>query len=139
MTKYVKITNIIAIPDDAVGEGEDHESIIADLMMNVGDFVDASGMNLLDVCLHEMTLVETSWLDSITTPEADEDDDEDWVFTPSLPTINLTPAPASPAQKPQGVPQLNLTGIDPTSPEAEDIIQQYSDATTPEPEADDAT
>lgn len=140
MTKYMKVTTIIAIPDDAIPEGYDHESIIADLMMNVEDHIDNAGMHLNDVCIHEMTLVETSWLDSITQPDSDDDDDDDgWVFTPAPPTISVTPAPAMQAQQPQGVPQLDLTGVDPTSPEAEDIIQQFVDATTPEPDADDAT
>lgn len=139
MTKYFRLSYTVAVPEDALTHGYDEANILAGFHMSLEDGVDNAGCHLIDTAITEMSMVETSWLDAvIDTVHDDDDDDFDEVFSfeprpsPSVPpTLRATP--------PQGKPHLNMAGVDPASPEAEDIVQRFVDATTPDPDADNAT
>ena len=138
MTKYFRLSYTVAVPDDALTHGYDEEGILATFQMSLEDGIDNAGCHLVDTAITEMSMVETSWLDTVLEVGADDDDDDDDVFSFDYRPHSSVPSILR-ASPPQGVPRLDMTGIDPESPEGQDIIQQYADATTPDPDADDAT
>lgn len=139
MTKYVKIVSIVAIPDDAIGEAVDHQMVAAELSLGMQDLVDNAGCYLLDTSHIALQLVESDWLNSVTSADDEDDEDDDPWSWETPPTARFTVPIINKAEEPQGIPILNMGGVDPQSPEGQDIIQAFCDATIPEPDADDAT
>lgn len=142
MTKYLKVVTVICIPDDVLTDGGgDPEMVAAEICHGMQDWVDNAGCYLLESSVHAMSMVESSWLDAVTQAD-EEDDEEDDLFSWATPTpvVNrFIPPLISKAEAPQNIPLLNMGGIDPESPEGQDIIQQFVEATTPDLDADDAT
>ena len=128
MTRYFKVTISVAVPetdDDADDEQK--------LLEHIEDMFGYGEAILLDSALHEQTLVDSTWLQSVL-PDIDDEDDDWWPDTTFATTTGSTPpsagAPASPPQS----PTLNMNGVDPDSPEAEDIREAFIEATTPDPD-----
>lgn len=123
MTRYFKVIISVAVPE--TDDIDDEQKLLEHIeeMFGYGEAI------LLDSTLHEQTLVDSTWLQSVL-PDSDDEDDEWWPDTTFVGTPPSAGAPASPPQS----PTLNMIGVDPDSPEAEDIREAFIEATTPDPD-----
>lgn len=134
-TQYFKVTVAVAY---RVNDPSDPQLEPADAIRDqVEEMFSYSDINLLDVCVHEQTLVDADWLESVLPDgmPADEDD-EDLDLWDGLTDANTTPRLAPPsagieAEQPTSR-GLDLTGIDPFSAEADDIREAHTEAITPD-------
>lgn len=116
MTSYLKVHLTLAVPNDAMNEINWSLELAKDELEQVGILV-------CDMDIAPMTLVSTEWLQQSMEDADDDDGSFDW--RPSAPSIGVTANPPQP---------LDLTGIDPDSPEADDIREAMVEARTPDPD-----
>jgi len=119
MTQFLKLTFTIAIPDD----NKDVDLYWLDETFR--ETCHEMGVVVCDSCAHKQVLVDAEWIDAIANNYDDDDDDGSFDFRPHPPSIGVTASPPQP---------LNLTGIDPDSPEADDIREAHTEARTPDPD-----
>lgn len=121
MTRYFKVITTIAVAED---DGETEQRILdhVDDMFSFGELI------LLDSTIHEQTLVDSTWLQSVLPDDDDDDEVEAWWPEPN------TPPTTGALANPPLVPRLDMTGVDPDSPQAEDIREAFIEATTPDPD-----